>query len=74
MESGEHVVVGVNRFESTEPSPLQAEGAAAVELLDPAIEAGAVEAIRAWRAGRDAAAVRARAAASCGTRPRPTRT
>ena len=57
MESGEHVVVGVNRFESTEPSPLQVEGAAAVELLDPAVEAGAVEAIRAWRAARDAAAV-----------------
>jgi ethylmalonyl-CoA mutase len=57
MESGELVVVGVNRFESTEPSPLQVEGAAAVELLDPAVEAGAVEAIGSWRAARDAAAV-----------------
>jgi ethylmalonyl-CoA mutase len=57
MESGELVVVGVNRFESTEPSPLQVEGAAAVELLDPAVEAGAVEAIGNWRAARDAAAV-----------------
>ena len=57
MESGEHVVVGVNRFETTEPSPLQVEGAAAIELLDPAVEAGAVEAIRAWRADRDQAAV-----------------
>ena len=74
MESGEHVVVGVNRFETTEPSPLQAEGAAAIEVVDPAIEAGAVEAIRAWRADRDAAAVESRAAASCGTRPRPTPT
>jgi (2R)-ethylmalonyl-CoA mutase len=59
MESGEVVVVGVNRFESTEPSPLQAEGAAAIETVDPAVEAAAVEAIRAWRAGRDAAAVEA---------------
>jgi (2R)-ethylmalonyl-CoA mutase len=57
IESGEDVVVGVNRFETTEPSPLQAEGARAVETLDPAAEAAAVEAIRAWRAGRDAGAV-----------------
>jgi (2R)-ethylmalonyl-CoA mutase len=57
MESGEHVVVGVNRFTSTEPSPLQAGGAAAVELVDPAIEAEAVAAVLAWRAGRDAGAV-----------------
>ena len=53
MESGEHVVVGVNRFDTTEPSPLQAEGAAAVESVDPAVEAAAVEAITAWRARRD---------------------
>jgi (2R)-ethylmalonyl-CoA mutase len=57
MESGEDVVVGVNRFDTTEPSPLQAAGAAAIETVDPATEAAAVEAIRAWRAGRDAAAV-----------------
>src|SRR5215207_4081668 len=57
METGETVVVGVNRFESTEPSPLQAEGAAAIETVDPATEAAAIEAIRAWRAARDAAAV-----------------
>jgi ethylmalonyl-CoA mutase len=59
MESGETVVVGVNRFTSTEPSPLQAEGAAAIETVDPATEAAAIEAVRAWRAGRDAAAVQA---------------
>jgi (2R)-ethylmalonyl-CoA mutase len=57
IESGEDVVVGVNRFETTEPSPLQAEGAGAIEVVDPATEAAAVEAIREWRAGRDAAAV-----------------
>ncbi len=59
MESGDVVVVGVNRFASTEPSPLQAEGAAAIETVDPAVEAAAVEAIRAWRADRDAATVEA---------------
>jgi (2R)-ethylmalonyl-CoA mutase len=57
MESGQTVVVGVNRFETTEPSPLQAEGAAAIETVDPATEAAAIEAVRAWRAGRDAATV-----------------
>jgi (2R)-ethylmalonyl-CoA mutase len=57
IESGEDVVVGVNRFDTTEPSPLQADGAQAVETVDPATEAAAVEAVRAWRAQRDAAAV-----------------
>src|SRR6201991_51065 len=57
MESGEDVVVGVNRFDTTEPSPLQAAGAAAIETVDPATEAAAVQAIPAWRAGRDARAV-----------------
>jgi (2R)-ethylmalonyl-CoA mutase len=59
MESGEDVVVGVNRFDSTEPSPLQVEGAASIETVDPAAEAAAIEAIRAWRAGRDTSAVEA---------------
>jgi (2R)-ethylmalonyl-CoA mutase len=59
MESGDVVVVGVNRFESTEPSPLQAEGAAAIETVDPAVEAAAVAAIGAWKADRDAASVEA---------------
>lgn len=57
MESGEDVVVGVNRFDTTEPSPLQVEGVTAVETVDPATEAAAVASVRAWRAGRDAAAV-----------------
>jgi (2R)-ethylmalonyl-CoA mutase len=55
METGEDVVVGVNRFETTEPSPLQS-GTAAIETVDPAVEAEAVEAVRTWRARRDAAA------------------
>ncbi|GJF05126.1 protein meaA [Pseudonocardia sp. D17] len=57
IESGEDVVVGVNRFDTTEPSPLQAEGAAAIETVDPATEAAAVEAVRDWRRQRDQAAV-----------------
>jgi (2R)-ethylmalonyl-CoA mutase len=57
IESGEDVVVGVNKFDTTEPSPLQAEGAASIEVVDPAVEQAAIEAIRGWRAQRDAAAV-----------------
>jgi (2R)-ethylmalonyl-CoA mutase len=53
MESGDDVVVGVNRFDGSEPSPLQAEGAGAIEVVDPAVEAAAVAAVQCWRAGRD---------------------
>ena len=57
MENGERVLVGVNKFETTEPSPLQAEGAKAIETIDPAVEKAAVSAIEEWRAHRDDAAV-----------------
>jgi ethylmalonyl-CoA mutase len=57
MESGDAVVVGVNRFATTEPSPLQTEGAAAIETIDPAVEATAIDALQEWRAARDASAV-----------------
>ncbi|ANZ38127.1 protein meaA [Lentzea guizhouensis] len=57
VEAGEDVIVGVNRFDTTEPSPLQAEGAKAIETIDPIVELHAVEAIGQWRANRDNAAV-----------------
>jgi ethylmalonyl-CoA mutase len=57
IESGEQVLVGVNRFAETEPSPLTEDGG--ILVVDPAIEAEQVEALEAWRAGRDATAVRA---------------
>ena len=56
LESGEDTVVGVNRFTSTEPSPLQAEGARAIFVVEREVEDQAREAIAAWRAERDAAA------------------
>ncbi|WP_181781149.1 protein meaA [Pseudonocardia pini] len=56
IESGEDVVVGVNRFDTTEPSPLQGD-AAAIETVDPATEAAAIAAIKEWRADRDQAVV-----------------
>ncbi|WP_088289961.1 protein meaA [Kineosporia sp. A_224] len=54
VESGEDVVVGVNRFTTTEPNPLTADLRTAIQTVDHAVEAHAVEAVRAWRAQRDA--------------------
>src|SRR3954464_12081934 len=50
IESGEHVLVGVNRFTETEPSPLTQDGA--IMVVDPGGEAQAREALAAWRARR----------------------
>ncbi|NIH85074.1 protein meaA [Amycolatopsis granulosa] len=55
VETGERIVVGVNRFATTEPSPLQAEGAQAIETVDPVVEEQAVAALARWRADRDQA-------------------
>jgi (2R)-ethylmalonyl-CoA mutase len=57
IESGEDTVVGVNAFEATEPSPLQVEGENAVYIVDPAVEAEAIESLVHWRRQRDAAVV-----------------
>jgi (2R)-ethylmalonyl-CoA mutase len=57
VESGEDVVVGVNRFTGTEPSPLTADLDAAIQSVDPQVEERAVTAVRAWREQREAAAV-----------------
>jgi ethylmalonyl-CoA mutase len=59
LEAGEDVIVGVNKFDTSEPSPLQAEGAKAIETIDPAVEKQAIEALQRWRASRDNAAVEA---------------
>jgi (2R)-ethylmalonyl-CoA mutase len=53
LESGEDTVVGVNKFTSTEPSPLQAEGADSIFVVDKEVEERAREAVAAWRADRD---------------------
>jgi ethylmalonyl-CoA mutase len=57
IESNDDVVVGVNRFTEAEVSPLLDDIDAAIQTVDPAVEAAAIEAIGAWRAKRDAAAV-----------------
>jgi (2R)-ethylmalonyl-CoA mutase len=55
IESGEQVVVGVNRFTETEPSPLA--GADAILRVDPAVERELIDDVAAWREARDDAAV-----------------
>jgi len=58
IESGEQKVVGVNCFTETEPSPLAAIAQrGGIVTIDPAVEREHVEAITAWRAARDEAAV-----------------
>ncbi|HEY3533975.1 MAG TPA: methylmalonyl-CoA mutase family protein, partial [Pedococcus sp.] len=54
IEAGEDVVVGVNRFETTEPSPLTADLDTAIQVVDHDVEDRAVAAVRAWREERDA--------------------
>ena len=56
IEAGGQVVVGVNRWRETEPSPLTA-GEASVMTVPEHVEMEAVGRIRAWRSARDAAAV-----------------
>jgi len=57
IEAGEDVVVGVNRFTSTEPNPLTADVEGSIMTVDPEVEQHAIDAVRAWRDARDAAAV-----------------
>jgi (2R)-ethylmalonyl-CoA mutase len=57
IEEGEQVVVGQNRFTETEVSPLTADAEGGILVVDPAVEAEQIEALRRWRSQRDQAAV-----------------
>ena len=63
IESGAEVIVGVNRFETTEPSPLTADLDAAIMAADPAAEQAALDSVAAWKAQRDETEVAAALAA-----------
>jgi (2R)-ethylmalonyl-CoA mutase len=68
IESGEEIVVGVNEFQTTEPSPLTQDLDAAIQAPDPEAERQAIAGVEAWRAGRDQEEVDAaleRLAAGC---------
>jgi (2R)-ethylmalonyl-CoA mutase len=57
IEAGEEKVVGVNCFESTEPSPLTADLDTAIQTADPEAERAAVRRVEEWRSQRDQAGV-----------------
>jgi (2R)-ethylmalonyl-CoA mutase len=57
IEAGDQVVVGMNRFTSTEPSPLTADADGGILVVDPQIESNQRAALERWRAERDQAAV-----------------
>jgi (2R)-ethylmalonyl-CoA mutase len=59
IEAGEQVIVGLNRFVETEPSPLAAGEDGGILTVDPGVEREQRAALQAWRASRDAAAVEA---------------
>jgi (2R)-ethylmalonyl-CoA mutase len=57
IESGEQVVVGQNRFAETAVSPLTDDAEGGILVVDPAVEAEQIEAVRRWRSERDQGAV-----------------
>jgi (2R)-ethylmalonyl-CoA mutase len=59
IESGELTVVGMNRFTSTEPSPLTSDADGGILVVDPRVEADQQAAVERWRAERDPRAVEA---------------
>lgn len=58
IERGEQVVVGVNKFTNSEPSPLSA-GESAVVTVPDSVEIEAIGRLKAWRSARDAKAAEA---------------
>lgn len=57
IESGEQIVVGVNKFTEAEPSPL-ATGEESIITVDPMAEQQQIASLQAWRASRDASKVK----------------
>tara|TARA_R110002167_G_scaffold63235_4_gene178461 strand:- start:810 stop:2828 length:2019 start_codon:yes stop_codon:yes gene_type:complete len=57
IERGDQVVVGVNKYTEAEPSPLTATDGA-IMTVDASAEREQIEALNAWRASRDDAAVK----------------
>src|SRR5437588_8030149 len=57
IEAGELTVVGMNRFTSSERSPLTADADGGILVVDPEVEAEQRAAVDRWRAERDQPAV-----------------
>ncbi|MBL8895741.1 MAG: protein meaA [Rhizobiales bacterium] len=59
IETGDTVVVGVNAFTETEPSPLSGGDGLAVLTVSDNVEYEQIERLKAWRTARDAGAAKA---------------
>ncbi|QSR25945.1 protein meaA [Nocardioides aromaticivorans] len=57
IEAGEEIIVGVNKFDTTEQSPLTADLDGAIMVADPEAEKAALASVEAWKAQRDQAEV-----------------
>ncbi len=53
IETGEQVVVGVNRFSESDPSPLVSQEGASHLVVDPAVQQSLFDDVREWKASRD---------------------
>ncbi|HZP10376.1 protein meaA [Methyloceanibacter sp.] len=58
IEKGEQVLVGVNAYTETEPSPLSAGGIEGIQTVPESVEIEQVAALQAWRRDRNDKAVR----------------
>jgi (2R)-ethylmalonyl-CoA mutase len=58
IEAGETIVVGVNKWQKGEPSPLMT-GDGGIMVVDPAVEAQQIDSLNAWRAQRNEGEVNA---------------
>ena len=56
IETGDHMVVGVNAYKETEESPLSA-GEKSIQKVDPLLEAETISKLKAWKANRNTAEV-----------------
>jgi len=59
IESGDQIVVGVNKFKESAPSPLLGESGSAILATDPDAERDQIARLEAWRRSRDDATLRA---------------
>ncbi|MAU60862.1 MAG: protein meaA [Parvibaculum sp.] len=64
IEAGRQVVVGVNKYEESSPSPLST-GAGSIHVVDEGVEAEQIAALKKWRETRDNEAVKAALAELC---------
>src|SRR3954451_9657223 len=57
VEDGEQIVVGINKYVETEPSPPATGEDGGILVVDPGVEAQQIEELQQWRSSRDQAAV-----------------